>query len=467
MIALWHCTEANFEKIAAVSQSSLYELTLRDSKGHNNYGLGMVSKAASEFPNLQIISNHVYPYLGSTWLLDYVRDTAQMSSFQLTSLSMSWHFDKKSFDTFISICQHLPALASLTIDPELFYDYSTILGAIARYCPALETFQYTKQNAKDKLCATYTSQRSAFTGLRTVVMHPTMKYYAETSDKTNIHMATVLQRAHSTLENLDLDLRKMDCAGHVAFETLAQLGAPKLQTLSLYTNDDTSITPHMFKDFISSCRSLVDIKIDGLKADYLDSILDALATCTSIRRVHLNVCELSSYDTLISSIHVFFKEARHIYSFSLNSSIDFEPADQLILGLTQAVLNSYSTQCLNLSTYKMTKGQLLGALKNLKKSQVQTLKIRVAFAIDDSILDALANIQHLTHLLVYGDRYFDEIHVYNLLARWQKPQMLVVEAKCKDSQGSPISAHKPALGAMRQVKERSSDPRRKYSIIRR
>ncbi|KAI8145986.1 hypothetical protein BJV82DRAFT_666536 [Fennellomyces sp. T-0311] len=466
-LVLTRCNESQFKKILAVVKSSLHKLTLRDCKQSCHYGERMISMAASEFPNLKMISNHLNTCSQNSWLLNYIRNTAQMSNFHLTSLSISWHLEPALFS---DICQCLPALRSLTIDPEKYYNYAHVLDMVIIHFPFLEVLHYATGNVTDKISTTYTLRSSASVncGLKMLVLYPPDKrVYTADNLTIDTQLDTLCQRGHSTLQALSLNLDLLEGTRYAAIRTLTQLGAPNLHVISLYAHRGSSIMPQIIGSLLSFCPSLDTIKIDGLSIGHVNNILDAMVVSRPIQRLYIYFYVSPRCDMSINSMASFFERTQHVYEFSLNDCIDdnFTPTDQFAFGLTRAI-GSSTVRELNLRTFKMTNEQLIGSLKNLRNSHIRTLRIRVASLTDETVLDALADIQHLTHLILYDHHHgVNENDLCRLFGKWEQPQMLVVEVQFKNPQGY-IKGYIPDLATMRPKKDQIADPRLRYSIVK-
>ncbi|KAI8139369.1 hypothetical protein BJV82DRAFT_250256 [Fennellomyces sp. T-0311] len=469
-LSLAHCNEVYFEEISNVVKDSLFELAFHDNNKHNNYAKAMITKAAETYSNLQVISSYLITEDPSFRLLDYLNDTAQISNFRLTSLSLAWKLETSSFSR---ICELLPALTSLMVDPEVYYDYVNILDATTKHCPALEILHYKRDSVKQPLYTTYTPESPISTnnGLKVLVLHPVATWdYVKDADRL---LTLLLQRGSRKLETLDIDLGVIEGTEFTSIETLTQFGAPSLERLNLYAWNDSSLGPERLANLISSCPSLTNITFSGLNMGYINRTLNALEGSESIKLLkmrfhHYTYLPIAVNEGVvsISNIASFFKRTRRIHDFSLNCSgshCNLTSKSWLIFGLAQAI--SFSTvKMLDLRTHILKNDVLLGVLKSLKGSQVQTLKIQVASEIGNPELDAFAEIQHLTHLIIYDDQFhFKEVHICRLLEQWQKPQMLVVEVRCNNSRRF-IKGYKPDLATMRPIKDQIDDLEQRYSI---
>ncbi|KAI8140077.1 hypothetical protein BJV82DRAFT_236350, partial [Fennellomyces sp. T-0311] len=291
--------------------------------------------------------------------------------------------------------------------------------------------------------------------------------------------ASLFQRGSRALEVLDLGLDVLEDTGYACFDTLAQLGAPVLYKLALVACDDTSIGFETIARLISSSPSLSIIKTSGLRLECINNLLDALKAPSSIQEISIDSQQHPPEEKMsvstgngmeglsMSSVASYFSRARRLLYFSLScpSRIPLTPTTQFILGLTQAV--SWSTiRNLNLQTFKLTNEQLLGTLKNLEYSQVQTLRIGVeSKEIGDTELYALARMQHLSHLIVYDDHYcFHEGVVCRLLQIWEKSQMLLVEVRCTDPKYFIRGYTPDSTTGTRAMKDQISDLMLRYSI---
>ncbi|KAI8140002.1 hypothetical protein BJV82DRAFT_672101 [Fennellomyces sp. T-0311] len=427
---LTKCDFEYFERIKAAVKNSLRVLTLNGPDRHSDYNRAVINEAVQELTKLQ--------------------GTSQLHDFQLTSFYMPWIPEST---TFASICQYLPALTSFTINHQRHDDYANILDAVTKYCPALEVLKYQMSN-------------SSTGGLKELVFRPiSMCYSVAGFPDFDTQLTALFQRGHGTLQTLDLVLDVIEGSGYTSFKTLARLGAPRLQTLHLVAWNGSSIGSQALASLLSSSPSLLNIKLIGLSIGYINNILNALATSRSIQRFFMDYYHTPNCDSSFTCVAPFFKMARSIYDFSLNDFHNdaFTPTGQFIPLLTQAIRSS-TVRILDIQSHKLTTEQLLRTLMNLQNSQLQILKIRVTFETGNTVLDALAGIRNLTHLIVYSDlSSFNEDHLCRLLDRWKKPQMLVVEVRFKDP-GCFIKGYKPDLATSRAAKDIIDDPKLRYSI---
>ncbi|KAI8136669.1 hypothetical protein BJV82DRAFT_675787 [Fennellomyces sp. T-0311] len=427
-LTMKHHDKSTFKKISKIIKNSIKTMTLNNSDRHSNYGVDIL-RAAQTFSNLQTVTNYLAGQYSSP-IIDYLKDTAQLSNLKLTSLYLP-----QQLAAIDQICQYAPALTSLTINSSGVKDYSNVLESVHNFCPALETLNYNPK-ANQPLCATHTQPSPTVRGLVSLTIRPSTIY---SEKNVNPQLASMFQKANKTLRTLSLHLDMLENGQFHALDILAQSGAPHLQTLILEASKTCSIGSQQLLHLLLACPSLVDISLKGLNF-WHDSIFERLANLTQLRRISIGwlsrdpkaPAPAPGQDGLITGqqFELFFKHAQTVYDFTYSRPGYIQtPTTDFILQLMAAVSSS-NIRTLNLFSTRLTKETLTRSLEYLKHSKIRTLKICVACALGDDEVKAFASMRCLTHLIVHdADNHIKKNHIYNLLHEWQRPQMLLVDIR--------------------------------------
>ena len=290
----------------------------------------------------------------------------------------------------------------------------------------------------------------------------------------NPSLELILRKAHKTLEVLDLHLDAFQNGDFSALKTLAELGAPNLHTLTFHAYQNGSIGYQTLSTLLAKCPSLLTVELSEISFSF-DRAFEALLGSKRLQQLTMTY-SLEKNDTWSTNIgrvpeanyfdgmKQFFESAHSLNHFSL---VSFDPLTTLRAGFL-----NHLTQAIGLSTVRTVdllpngldeSDVLLDLLVNLRRSQIRTLKIRVGSAVGDAEIDALAEIQHLTHLIVHDDGgNFGQSKLFQLLDKWEKPQMLVVHVHAEDNHC--IIGHKASVGRMRQTKDLEQSKEIRYSI---
>ncbi|KAI8147860.1 hypothetical protein BJV82DRAFT_309406 [Fennellomyces sp. T-0311] len=433
-LSLKNCPDDTFDDILCIVKDSLKTLTLVDSNQYSNYAIEILDNAARNLPNLQSMTNYIDNQDVRLPLLEYLKETSELPNFHLTSLSLP-----RRLGLLESICKHTPALTSLIINSDQVKGYANLLNSVHEYCTALQLLNYSP-NATQTVCMTHTQTTTACTlpssGLRTLIFRPSN---IQSTANINASLALVLQAAYKTLRTLELRLDALHCGQYTGLEPLIRSGAPGLQALAIDAQSDT-ISSQKLLDLISMLPSLVSVSLSGTSF-WHNRLFDGLAKLSQIQKLSIGF-RLKNYptprqekgdDAVISTqdLRTLFEHAQNIHEFTYSypGRIVTPRNSSFISGLAR-IIGLSTVRTLNLSSIKLTSDILPRVLKHLKKSKVNTLKIRMGCPASDGELTAFARIKCLSHLIIYDDDYhIKEDEVHRLLDLWQHPQMLFVDIR--------------------------------------
>ncbi|KAI9276871.1 hypothetical protein BDA99DRAFT_567774 [Phascolomyces articulosus] len=375
--------------------------------------------------------------------------TIPQSDFHLTALEVSPDDDEPRH--FVTLLRESPMLQSLKISSQQrIFSYWEVLQILHRHCPMLEIFHYTPKTEPSLSTYTRISKQQLINtkkkNIKELVLRPGRGDKGNNT-KADTQLGLIFQKAHLTLESLDMATTVLDAIGEYnSLETLAQLGAPQMKRLTVTSklkNADPLV--QVLAKLIMACPSLREVDLLG-RGLWNQHIFEALATRTQLRRLsttdrdqlslklQFQVPTLSYIPTGGTIAPVLLNTPNlydFVYDYQFNTNINIsDPCQQASLApftleLTKLVGMS-SIRHFELISIRLWDSILLDVLENLRHSQIRHLKIRMDCQIGGKELEAFASMEHLEYLFVHDDSSggsFDKSAMYELFERQQKKKI--------------------------------------------